>query len=145
MTTTIMCMFFSLFHSSCTSLVLYLSLWQIGGVTIAIDYTPPPDAALAPNEYRAASGPLILTCLFQSANGTVTYTWDTTLGRISDNISRRTILPAVDSRVHTCTATDTETGVSGTASIPVNIVGKHFQWVCHWFCMLYITIKYSAL
>ena len=94
-------------------------------VSITIDYTPPPDAVLGENEYRAASS-ILLTCEVEVTEGAVTYSWVTTLGEGSEDQIRESILGSEDTGNHTCAAIDS-TGNSGTATVEINVVGKCIQ------------------
>ena len=104
-------------------------------VTIAVTYTPPTDfIRTSVEDYRAASGPVTLTCQVEGATGTVTYQWTSTCThpqcfvlnsnfRINDQTLMRSFVRAgVDDGTHTCTATDS-VGSTGTDSIVMNIVG----------------------
>ena len=80
-------------------------------------------------DYRAASGPVTLTCQVEGATGTVTYQWTSTCTHppcfvIGTNreISRLFVRAGVDDGTHTCTVTDSD-GPTGTDSIVMNIVG----------------------
>ena len=89
-------------------------------------YTPPPDVVdLGPNEYRAASL-LSLTCMVEGATGTVSYDWTSTLPAVDGMPQTRTrnILRPADTGMHTCTATDDDSGETGMASIEVIVVGE---------------------
>ena len=92
-------------------------------VTISADYTPPPDFSFPPgsNEYRAGSGPLTFTCRVDGAVATGV-TWTSTcncpVAGTTANPIRRGALISGDTGTHTCTVSE------GSASIPVNIVGK---------------------
>ena len=85
-------------------------------------------------DYRAASGPVTLTCQAEGATGTVTYQWTSTCTqaqcivldsnfRIDDQMLMRSFVRAgVDDGTHACTVTDSD-GPTGTNSIVMNIVG----------------------
>ena len=97
-------------------------------VSITIDYTPPPNAVLGENEYRAASS-ILLTCEVEGAEGAVTYSWVTTLGEGSEDQIRESILGSEDTGNHTCMAVDS-TGNSGSATIEISVVGKCYSVLC---------------
>ena len=97
-------------------------------VTISVSYNPPSDAVLGPNEYRAASGPVTVTCTAIGGTGSISYQWssDCRSCPFQTTISRTITRGAVHSGgngIHTCTAT-TAQGV-GNASINVTVVGEH--------------------
>ena len=92
-------------------------------VTIDIDYTPPPDFVGGPNDYRAASS-VTLTCQVERVTQTVSYDWTTTLSLFNESTLRRDILHSDDTGNHTCTVTDRSSGLTGRATIEMNIVGE---------------------
>ena len=94
-------------------------------VTISVSYNPPPGVELGPNEYRAASGPVTVTC---TVTGGVSYQWSSTCRNCPFNVEKkkkitRAAVHSGDNGIHTCTAT-TAQGV-GNASINVTVVGEH--------------------
>ena len=92
-------------------------------VTIVPTYTPPPDVALSPNEYRAATS-LTLTCVVVGETRTVSYEWTSSFGGYSTSESiTRGQLQSQDTGTHTCTAMDDD-GNTGSGSIEVIVVGK---------------------
>ena len=100
-------------------------------VSITVDYTPPPGSNLGTDEYRAASGPVIVTCNSGGANH-VAFLWSSTCGDCTfDNNAKQEIYRAAvhsgDNGTHTCTVTVMSNGavvVNGSASINFKIVGK---------------------
>ena len=90
-------------------------------VSIAVDYTPPSNAVLGVNEYRAAST-ILLTCLVEGATGTAIYTWDSTLGEEDNNQREGMALLSSDTGNHTCMVTD-GIGNTGSASAEIIVVG----------------------
>ena len=92
-------------------------------VTIDIDYTPPPDFVGGPNDYRAASS-VTLTCQVERVTQTVSYDWTTTLPLFNESTLRRGILHSDDTGNHTCTVSDSSSGLTGRATIEMNIVGE---------------------
>ena len=95
-------------------------------VSIAVDYTPPPGFTPGLNEYRAASGPVGVTCTATGGSGDVDYQWSSTCTNcvFQNSLSNSIIRTAVhsgDIGTHTCTATSGEN--TGSASIDFNIVG----------------------
>ena len=110
-----------------------------GGLTcnISVDYDPPDDFTPGPNEYRAASGPVTVTCTCTGPRtGSVSCQWSSTcrdcLFQSSTSCSiKRAAVHSGDSGIHTCVATrdDGLTGTAsidftGTVSIDFNVVGK---------------------
>ena len=109
-----------------------------------MDYTPPPGSNLDTDEYRAASGPVIVTCNSGGASN-VTYRWSSTCRNCTfDNISSPNITRAAvhsgDNGIHTCTVTMKSNGsvaVNTSASVNFKIVGKLYIYiyiyhVCCW-------------
>ncbi len=102
-------------------------------VTIDVDYTPPADFDRpSVSDFRAGSGPATLTCQVEGATGDVTYQWTSTCtgacfelrshGRVQS--PTQTFLRAgIDDGTHTCTATDSDGGETGSASIEMRIIG----------------------
>ena len=104
-------------------------------VSINVDYTPPPGFTPGdPTEYRAASGPVDVTCTATGAGGTdpdIDYTYQWTSDCINcpfqTSSDRMITLGAVTifyDGTHTCTATREGQSASGSASIVFNIVGE---------------------
>ena len=89
-----------------------------------MSYEPPPDAELGPNQYRAASGPVTVTCM---PAGPVSYQWSSTCRNCpfqtanSGSITRAAVHSG-DTGDHTCTATSGS--ISGSETISFNVVGK---------------------
>ena len=111
-------------NKSCT-LIMFIPthLTAALSVSITVDYTPPPDAVLGENEYRAASS-ILLTCEAEDPVGSVGYAWDTSLGEGSSSNQRsESILGSEDAGGHTCTVVDS-TMNSGSATIEIIVVGK---------------------
>ena len=123
---------------------LHCKIWELiplcdntlshSGLTVSIipTYTPPPDFVGGPSDFRAASA-VTLTCEVEGATGAETYLWTSTCtgpgsncfvpGKTDQAISRTT-LRSSDSGTHICTATLPITGLSGTATIEMNVVGE---------------------
>ena len=96
---------------------------QTLAVSIDVDYTPPADSVLGPNEYRAASS-VVLTCIVEGQEGPVNYTWDSTLAvGESPNQRTRNALGSDDTGTHTCNVTEDAINFE-SASIEINVVGK---------------------
>ena len=100
-------------------------------VTITIDYMPPPGIMLGSNEYRAASGPVIVSCIAEGADGTVSYQWSSTCRNcpfLNSNLKKinRTAVHSGDTGNHTCTAMDSS-NISGSNSVEFNVVGKYCE------------------
>ena len=94
-----------------------------------MDYDPPTDFTPCPNEYRAASGPVTVTCTATGpGTGTVNYRWsstcrDCTFQSATSVSIRRAAVHSGDNGTHTCMATRGD-GSTGTAIIDFNIVGE---------------------
>ena len=114
--------------------ITLLSLLPALDVTITVDYTSPPGSVLGTDEYRAASGPVTVTCNSGGADN-VTYLWSSTCRNcLFDNSTEQNITRAAvhsgDNGTHTCTVIMESNGsVVGSASINFNIVGKFMLWV----------------
>ena len=98
-------------------------------VTISVDYTPPPNANLGPNEYRAGSGPVTVTCIAQGGTGSINYQWSSTCSpsclfssSTSSQISEMFIRASLWQGTHTCTVTRGSTTRSVT--VVFNVVGE---------------------
>ena len=101
-------------------------------VTIVIGYTPPPGFVWGrPNEYRAASGPVDVTCMAEGGDGEAIYQWSSTcrdcpFQEIKPESNRSSIRRGAthsgDTGTHTCNVT--KSGNVGSASIDFNVVGK---------------------
>ena len=95
-------------------------------VTVSDSYNPPPGVVLGPNEYRAASGPVTVTCSAIGGTEGVSYQWSSTCRNcpFQTATSRWITRPAVrsgDSGTHTCTATSA--GITGNTSINITVKG----------------------
>ena len=95
-------------------------------VNISVSYTPPPGFIPGPNEYRAASGPVIVNCNVTGGTS-ISYKWSSNCRcpfqtATSETISRGAVHSG-DIGTHTCTATAAES--VGNASINVTVVGEH--------------------
>ena len=96
-------------------------------VDISVFYNPPPGFTPGPNEYRAASGPVTVTCAAVGGTGPVSYQWSSTcrdcpfLTSTSSSIHQAAVHSG-DTGTHTCTATSGS--IRGNKSISFNIVGK---------------------
>ena len=101
-------------------------------VEISVSYTPPPGFTPGPNEYRAASGPVVVTCTATggSGSGDYDYEWTSTCsGCVFQTTSTgvtsviyREAVHSGDIGIHTCTAS--RGGDSASASIVFNVVGE---------------------
>ena len=109
---------------------LYSPILELS-VTITVDYTPPPGFTPGPNEYRAASGPVTVTCIAIGGSGTgPSYQWSSTCRNcpfrsLMSSVIIREAVHSSDSGTHTCTVT--RGGVSATASIAFNVVGTNIS------------------
>ena len=108
-----------------------------------MDYTPPPGFVPGTDEYRAASGPVTVTCKSGGANN-VTFLWSSTCGDCPFNndtkqeISRAAVHSS-DNGTHTCTVTMKSNGsvvVNTSASVHFKIVGKLYNIIK--LCMLLV-------
>ncbi len=78
--------------------------------------------------YRAGSGPVTLACQVEGATGSVTYQWTSTCGNCfakgtSESVTQGLLRAGLDDGTHTCTATDSDGGEIGSASIEMRIIG----------------------
>ena len=106
-------------------------------VSIKVSYTRPPGSTLDVNVYRAASGPVALTCTATGAGGTnpdtdYTYQWTSSCRNCpfqmsNDRMITRGAVSSNDGGTHTCTATRPG-GEMASASIVFNIVGEWQYW-----------------
>ena len=110
-------------------------------VEISVSYTPPPGFTPGPNEYRAASGPVVVTCTATggSGSGDYDYEWTSTCSghcdfqRNSTGVTSeilRTAIHSSDIGTHTCTAS--RGGDSASDSIVFNVVG---EWIVAFDCL----------
>ena len=94
-----------------------------------MDYDPPDDFTPCPNEYRAASGPVTVTCTATGpGTGSVSCQWASTCRNCTFKSStscsiRRGAVHSGDNGTHTCVATRDD-GLTGTASIDFSVVGE---------------------
>ena len=95
---------------------------------ISVDYSLPENITGGPNEYKAASGPVTVTCTATGpGTGAVSYQWSSTcrdcpFQSATSSSIRRGAVHSGDNGTHTCVAT--RNGISATASIDFLIVGK---------------------
>ena len=101
-------------------------------VAISVSYTPPPGFIPGPNEYRAASGPVIVTCIAILIGGTgnISYQWSSNCRSCPFSTSNereitRLTVHSGDTGTHTCTAT--AAGMVESANIDFIVKGKHKQ------------------
>ncbi len=98
-------------------------------VTVDVTYTPPADFDRpSESDYRASSGPVTLTCQVEGATGTVSYQWNSTCGNCfargaSQSVTQLFLRAGLDDGTHTCTATDSDGGETGSASFEMKIIG----------------------
>ena len=121
----------------CTHLIIMTTLVSPAALTvnISVSYTPPPGFIPGDStEYKAASGPVIVTCTASegAGSGDYVYVWTSTCSSGCDfqmtSTGRTSVItrPAVhsgDTGTHTCTAT--RGGESASASIMFNVVGEY--------------------
>ena len=97
-------------------------------VNISVDYDSPPGFTPGLNEYRAASGPVTVTCTaIAPGTGAVSYQWSSTcrdcpFQSATTNLVELARVHSGDNGTHTCVAT--RDGNNATASIDFLIVGK---------------------
>ena len=116
-------------------------------VEISASYTPPPGFTPGPNEYRAASGPVDVTCTATGGRGSgnYDYEWTSTCSgcrfRITStgatSVIDRTAVHSRDNGTHTCTAS--RGGDSANANIVFNVVGEWlllYSTVCAYMYLL---------
>jgi len=97
-------------------------------VSLSVSYTPPPGVVLGPNEYRAASGPVVVTCTVIGGTGPTSYQWSSNcrscpFETANSSMIRRGAVHSGDTGTHTCTATSSE--INGSASIFFIVKGEH--------------------
>ena len=97
-------------------------------VTISVFYNPPPGVVLGPNEYRAASGPVTVTCTAIGGTGDVSYQWSSDCKSCpfltaNSMFIKRGAVHSGDNGTHTCNATTTE--AVGSASIKFTVKGEY--------------------
>ena len=112
-------------------------------VTIPVSYNPPPGVELGPNEYRAASGPVTVTCTAEGATGTVRYQWSSTCRNCAFKNSNssevfRAAVHSGDTGSHTCRATDGRS-ISGSDTIDFHVVGKCCDYL--FLCTLVVLVQ----
>ena len=96
-------------------------------IDVTVSYTPPPGFIPGPNEYRAASGPVTVTCTAVGGTDPVSYQWSSTCG-VCDfqteikKVITRAAVHSGDTGTHTCTATSGSE--IGRRSIIFKVVGK---------------------
>ena len=102
-------------------------------VGITVNYNPPPGFTPGPNEYRAASGPVIVTCTVTegAGSGAYQYVWTSTCQPSCDfqrsstgatSVIVRQAVHSGDIGTHTCRAS--RGGESAIKSIVFNVVGE---------------------
>ena len=110
-------------------------------VVITINYTPPPGFTPGPDEYRAASGRVIVTCTATggAGSGAYQYVWTSTCESCdfqtdpstgATSVIDRQAVHSGDIGTHTCTAS--RGGESESDSIVFNVVG---EWL-----LLHVTV-----
>ena len=125
-------------HSLAAHTHLIITLVSLD-VEISVSYTPPPGFTPEnPNEYRAASGPVVVTCTATggSGSGDYQYVWTSTCSSCSfrrtttgvTSVISRTAVISRDIGTHTCTAS--RGGDSASDSIVFNVVGEWLLTVC---------------
>ena len=96
-------------------------------VRISVSYNPPPGVELGPNEYRAASGPVVVTCTAIGGTGSVSYQWSSDCRNCPFknsllNAITRAAVYSRDNGTHTCKAVKGD--LEGNASITFIVAGK---------------------
>ena len=105
-------------------------------VDVEVSYTPPPGFTPGPNEYRAASGPVNITCTAIGGAGAIQYQWSSTCrdcpfqsskAESNSSLIMRAAVHSGDSGVHTCTVSDEDNNM-GNRSIFFKIISKWTVW-----------------
>ena len=96
-------------------------------IDVTVSYTPPPSFIPGPNEYRAASGPVTVTCTAVGGTDPVSYQWSSTCRDCPFKtrwykVITRAAVHSDDTGTHTCTATSGSK--IGSRSIIFKVVGK---------------------
>ena len=115
-------------YSCSISTILICFLIEHLNISISVDYTPPGDFTPGPNEYRAASGPVTVTCT-ATGLGTelISYQWSSTCNSCpfqsaTSNSIKRAAVHSGDNGTHVCVASR---GTStARASIDFHVVGE---------------------
>ena len=108
---------------------MFLLFFAELSVNISVFYTPPLGFIPGPNEYRAASGPVTVTCTaIGEAEEGVSYQWSSTCTNCVFNTKKtgmivRAAVHSGDNGTHTCKAM--KGGMVGNASITFVVKGKH--------------------
>ncbi len=107
-------------------------------VTIDVAYTPPVDFdPPSVNDFRASSE-VTLTCQVEGATGSVTYQWTSTCTdqcfvlrspQTNPSVTQGFLRAGIDDGTHTCTATDSDGGETGSASFMMRIIGMLLDYV----------------
>ena len=110
--------------------MLYVPVVFFAGlyVNISVSYTPPPGFIPGPNEYRAASGPVTVTCTAIGETEGVSYQWSSTCRKClfktkNTGMIERAAVHSGDNGTHTCKAVKGD--LEGSASITFFVKGKH--------------------
>ena len=99
-----------------------------------MDYSPPSDFTPGPNEYRAASGPVTVTCTATGlGTGLISYQWSSTCSNClfqsaTSNLVKRAAVHSGDNGTHTCVASRGTS--SASASIDFHVVGEELSKSC---------------
>ncbi len=110
------------------------------------------------SDFRASSGPVTLTCQVEGATGSVTYQWTSTCTgfcfvlrypRTNPSATQLFLRPGVDDGTHTCTATDSDGGETGSASTVMSIIGMFVSSllrtrIMRSYVFVTVTINYSS-
>ena len=107
---------------------MFLSFAAVLFVNISVSYTPPPGFIPGPNEYRAASGPVNVTCTAIGGTRDVSYQWSSTCRNCpfkteTTRMVERAAVHSGDTGTHTCKAVKGDS--EGSASITFIVKGKH--------------------
>ena len=97
-------------------------------VNISVSYNPPLGFIPGPNEYRAASGPVTVTCTAIGGSEGVSYQWSSNCTNCpfktkNTSMVERAAVHSGDTGTHTCKAV--KGGMVGNASITFVVKGKH--------------------
>ncbi len=123
---------------------MYMFATDLTTVFIDVFYTPPADFDQPTvNDFRAGSGPVSLTCGVREATGPLIYQWTSTCNNCfargtTQSVTRGFLRVDREEGTHTCTATDSVNGRTGSADFVMRIIGMFM------FCVLCTGIVSSS-
>ena len=110
---------------------------------------------LGPNEYRAASGPVGVTCTAIGGTGTINYQWSSTCRNCPFKSSkssyiRRGAVHSGDTGIHTCMATTADSENLENASITFSVIGEYIysckiKRLVYYFLYVYCTFPGAGI